>query len=200
MMALPPRAAPARPRMFVVATALASAGVIAFVGGMLAVYAHLRDAAGGSTAAWLPEGVIVPEIATNMMLVTMIAASITVQWAQWSIARNDRRHTYVALALAAMFGFAVLNAQIFVYQQLALPIADPAALEATRYALLVYAITGTFVALLITGIVFTAIMAFRALGGRYSANDTDGIAAATIYWHVLTAVFCAVWYVIYVLK
>lgn len=200
MMALPPRAAPARPRTFVVATALAAGGVVALIGGMLAVYAQLRDAAGGSTADWLPDGVIIPEIATNMMLVTMFAASVTVQWAHWSIARSDRRHTYIALALTAVFGLAVLNAQIFVYQQIALPIANAAEPDATRYAVLVYAITGTFVALLITGIVFTAITAFRALGGRYSATDNEGIAAATLYWHVLTAVFCAVWYVVYVVK
>lgn len=200
MMALPPRAAPARPRTFVVATALAAGGVVALIGGMLAVYAQLRDAAGGTSAAWLPDGVIIPEIATNMMLVTMFAASVTVQWAHWSIGRNDRRHTYIALALTAVFGLAVLNAQIFVYQQIALPIANPAEPDATRYAVLVYAITGTFIALLITGIVFIAITAFRALGGRYSATDNEGIAAATLYWHVLTAVFCAVWYVVYVVK
>ncbi len=200
MMALPPVAAPARPRTLLVATSLAAGAVVALVGGMLAVYVHERDIAGGNTAAWVPDGVIVPEIATNIMLVTMVAASITMQWAQYAIARNARAHTYIALGLTAVFGVAVLNAQIYTYQQLALPIATSGDDLASRYGVLVYAVTGTFLALLISGIVFAAIMAFRTLGGRYSARRHEGITAATLYWHVLTAVFIAVWYVVYVVK
>ncbi len=95
---LPPPT-PARPRILLVATVLASVGAMALVGGMLAVYSHLREAAGGTTAAWLPNDVIIPLIATNIMLVTMVFASFTMQWAYWAICRNDRRHTYIALAL-----------------------------------------------------------------------------------------------------
>jgi len=200
MMALPAAAAPSRQRTLLVGTVLASVAVVMLVAGLLAVYVHLRDAAGGSTAEWVPDSVIIPDIATTMMLVTMIGASVTVQWAYHAIGRNDRRHTYLALALTAIFGFAVLNAQIFTYQQLALPIAVEGDELASRYSVLVYAVTGTFVALLITGIVFAAVMTFRTLGGRYSARDHEGIAAAALYWHVLTSVFAAVWYVVYVVK
>lgn len=200
MLALPPAPAPARPRTLLVATALASVGIVALVGGMLAVYTHLRDAAGGTTADWLPGDVIIPEIATNVMLITMAFASITVQWAYWAIGRNDRRHTYIALAVTAIFGVAVLNSQIYVYQEVALPIAGGEDADVSRYAVLFYAVTGTFLALLVAGIVFAAVMTFRTLGGRYSARDNEGLAATALYWHVLTAVFCAVWYVVYVVK
>ncbi len=200
MLALPPAPAPARPRTLLVATALASVGAMALIGGMLAVYTHLRDEAGGSTAAWSPSDVIIPEIATNIMLITMVFASFTVQWAYWAISRNDRRHTYIALALTAIFGLAVLNSQIFVYQQLALPIDGAGDADASRYAVLMYAVTGTFVALLVAGILLATVMAFRTLGGRYSARDNEGLAATALYWHVLTAVFTAVWFVVYVVK
>jgi heme/copper-type cytochrome/quinol oxidase subunit 3 len=200
MLALPPAPAAARPRTLFVATALASVGVMALIGGMLAAYVHLRDQAGGTSAAWLADDLIMPEVATNIMLITMVFASFTVQWAYWSISHNDRRHTYVALALTALFGIAVVNAQIYTYQELALPIANPEDPAASRYAMLVYAVTGTFLALLVAGIVFAAVMAFRTLGGRYSARDNEGLAATALYWHVLTAIFVAVWYVVYVVK
>jgi cytochrome c oxidase subunit 3 len=135
-----------------------------------------------------------------MMLITMVFASFTVQWAHWAISRNDRRHTYIALGLTAIFGAAVLNSQIYVYQELPLPIDGGGDADASRYAVLFYAVTGTFVALLVAGIVFAAVMAFRTLGGRYSARDNEGLAATALYWHVLTAVFSAVWYVVYVVK
>jgi heme/copper-type cytochrome/quinol oxidase subunit 3 len=173
---------------------------MALIGGMLAAYVHLRDAAGGATPVWLPDDVIIPEVATNIMLITMVFGSFTVQWAYWSISHNDRRHTYMALALTAVFGVAVLNAQIYVYQELALPIANPDDPAASRYAMLFYAVTGTFIALLVAGILFAGVMTFRTLGGRYSARDNEGLAATALYWHVLTAVFAAVWYVIYVVK
>jgi heme/copper-type cytochrome/quinol oxidase subunit 3 len=200
MLALPSAPAPARPRTLLVATAFASVGVMALIGGMLGAYVHVRDEAGGTTAAWLADDVILPEVATNIMLITMVFASFTVQWAYWAISRNDRRHTYLALALTAIFGVAVLNGQIYVYQELAMPIANPDDPASSRYAMLVYAVTGTFVALLVAGIVFAAVMAFRTLGGRYSARDNEGLAATALYWHVLTAVFVAVWYVVYVVK
>ena len=40
--------------------------------GMLAVWIALRDAAGGTTAAWLPKGIVLPGVASNMMLIIMV--------------------------------------------------------------------------------------------------------------------------------
>ncbi len=60
--------------------------------------------------------------------------------------------------------------------------------------------TGAFIAMIVGGMVFVGLMAFRTLGGRYSARDNEGIAATAVYWHVLTAAFTAVWFVVYVVK
>ena len=43
-------------------------------------------------------------------------------------------------------------------------------------------------------------MAFRELGGRYSAKDHDGISSLALYWYFLTVAFAGVWYVIYTLE
>ena len=43
-------------------------------------------------------------------------------------------------------------------------------------------------------------MAFREMGGRYSAKDHDGISSLAFYWYFLTLVFAGVWYCIYILE
>jgi hypothetical protein len=89
---------------------------------------------------------------------------------------------------------AVINAQLFVYNQINLPVAD----ETAGYAVMFYAVTGTMTALFIAGLVFTLVTAFRFLGGRL--RDQEVVAAHALYWYVLSAAFAAVWFVVYVTK
>jgi cytochrome c oxidase subunit 3 len=61
-----------------------------------------------------------------------------------------------------------------------------------------YAATGAMTFLLIAGILFTAVAAFRYLGGR--TKELEVVSSHALYWYFLTAVFTAVWFVIYVQK
>ena len=61
-----------------------------------------------------------------------------------------------------------------------------------------YAVTGTFVALLIVGLVFTVVTAFRYLGGRTSEREI--ISAHAMYWYFLSAMYVVLWFVVYVTK
>src|SRR5262245_63937237 len=108
--------------MVFVGTALVCSAAAMLFMGMLAVWVNLRDAAGGTTAAWVPKGVNISMVAPNIMLITMFGASVVAQWAVYAMARDDRRDTAVAIALVVVFGIAVLNAQVFIYQQLDLAI------------------------------------------------------------------------------
>jgi heme/copper-type cytochrome/quinol oxidase subunit 3 len=108
------------------------------------------------------------------------------------VRRADRVHAALALGLTGLLGIAIINAQAYVYNQIELPIAD------SGYAGMFYAITGTMLVLTIIGVVFTAVTAFRVLGGR--GRDTELAAAHALFWYVLTAVFAAVWLVVYVTK
>jgi cytochrome c oxidase subunit 3 len=194
MLALPPAPSPARPRTLLVATALVCVAGTMLFAGMLGVYLSLRDAAGGTTVQWLPKGVEIPDVAVNVMLITMLGGCVIAQWAVYAIARDNRRDATIALGVLAVFGMAVVNAQVYVYNTMGLDI------QAEGYNTLVYAITGTFIAALVFGILFAALIAFRELGGRYSAKDHDGISSLALYWYFLTVAFAAVWYVIYTLE
>lgn len=194
MYALP--AAPAAPprRQVFVGTAVASITAMMLIGGMLAVYIRIREETldSASDAEWVPAGVTIPEVATNVMLMSFGALLLFAQWAVYAARRRDRPHLGLALGLVGLIGLAIVNAQAYVYNRMELPIAD------TAYAGMFYAITGTMLALVIIGVAFTAITAFRVLGGRES--DSELVAAHALYWYVLSAVFAALWLIVYVTK
>ncbi len=48
------------------------------------------------------------------------------------------------------------------------------------------------------GVAFSAVTAFRYLGGR--SSDREIVSAHALYWYSLSAVFFALWFVVYVTK
>ena len=66
------------------------------------------------------------------------------------------------------------------------------------YGALFYAMTGTMTALVVVGLAFTAVTAFRALAG--SLRNTEILAAHALYWYFTAAAYAAVWFVVYVTK
>jgi len=192
--ALPPAPAPPPRRQVLVGTALAGAGTLMVIGGMLAVWVLQRERAlDGPEGTWVPSDVTIPEVPANVMLIGMFALVLFAQWAVYAARRGDRIHTGLAFGIVGLLGLAVINAQAFVWNQIELPIA-----EEGGYAGMFYAVTGTMTALLIVGVVFTGVTAFRYLGGR--TTDREIVAAHALYWYVLTVAFGAVWFVVYVTK
>ena len=61
-----------------------------------------------------------------------------------------------------------------------------------------YAITGTMLALVIIGLVFTGVTAFRSLGGR--SGELELVSAHAMYWYFVAAAFSGVWFLVYVTK
>ena len=126
------------------------------------------------------------------MLISFFALVLFAQWAVYAARHRDRVHIGLSLGLVGLVGLAIVNAQAYVYNQMALPAAD------STYATMFYAVTGTMTALVVIGLVFTVVTAFRLLGGRES--DQEIVAAHALYWYVLTAAFCALWMIVYVSK
>jgi heme/copper-type cytochrome/quinol oxidase subunit 3 len=93
-----------------------------------------------------------------------------------------------------VFGASVIVETAYLYQQLALPATG------TPMATLLYATTGAHLGMLVLGMFFVAVMGFQALGGQLTGRDAEGMSAAALYWYVVIAVYCAVWYGIYITK
>jgi cytochrome c oxidase subunit 3 len=191
-LAAPP--SPARPRVLVTGTVLASATTAMVFAAMLGVYIHTRAATIEAEGSWLPEGVVIPLTPGTMAMITLAMSAVIMQWAVYAIGNDDRRSTYIALGLAVLMGVAYINEICFYYTQMGdLTVREPV-------GLLIFGITGSHLAMTGIAIIFVLLMAFRTLGGQYSARDREGIVAAAVFWYVMVVVFAAIWYAIFVTK
>ena len=196
MLALPPAPAPAARRQLFVGTALVCAAGATLMGGMLAMWLKFRDQARATEDGhWLPKGISVPGVASNIMLLSFVAVGIFAQWAVYSARRDDKKHTGMALGLTGLVGLAILNAQAAVYTQMALPIRGE---DDKGYGVMFYAVTGTFMVFLLIGIVFSLVAAFRYLGGR--TTEREIVTAHALYWYFVAAAFSMLWFVVYITK
>jgi cytochrome c oxidase subunit 3 len=192
--ALPAAPAPPPRRQVLVGTALVSAASLMLIGGMLAVWYQQRARAEDAGEPWLPESITIPEVPVNVMLFGLAGLVLFAQWAVYAARRQQRANTGLALGLVALMALAVINAQIYVYDQLELPVAD----DLAGYGGMFYAVTGAMMMLFVAGLAFTLVTAFRVLGGR--VRDNEVVAAHALYWYVLAVAFAAVWFVVYVTK
>lgn len=192
MIALPSAPASAPRRQVFVGTAVVCAAGASLVGGMLALWLRFRKEAVAAGGIWLPGGVTVPMVAANVMLLTLIPICVFAQWAVYSAKRSDRPHTAMALGLVGLLGIAFINAQAYIYSQMKLPA------NGGTFNSMFYALTGALVALAIIGVVFSAVAAFRYLGGR--TTDREVVSAHAMYWYFLSIAFVMLWFVVYVTK
>ncbi len=193
MIALPSAPAPAPRRQVFVGTAVVCAAGTALMGAMLALYLRFRDVAiNTGDGHWVPQGVKIPITPPNIMLLTFIPLCVFAQWAVYSAKRGDSSHTGLALGLTGLMGLAFINAQAYIYTQVNLPAAGG------TFNAMFYAITGVMTFLAVIGVVFSAVTAFRFLGGRTS--DREIVSAHAMYWYFLSVVFTMLWFVVYVTK
>jgi heme/copper-type cytochrome/quinol oxidase subunit 3 len=196
MLALPSAAAPAPRRQVFVGTALGCVAAGSFLGAMLAIWIRFRvDALDVPKGQWVPKGIKIPLVPANTMLLAFVLIGVFAQWTVYAARRDARSHVALGLTLVAVIGVAIVNAQAFIYARMKLPISGKGA---TAYNPMFYAITGSYLLLLIIGIAFSAITAFRYMGGR--TTDREIIAAHALYWYFLSVLFFALWFVVYVTK
>jgi heme/copper-type cytochrome/quinol oxidase subunit 3 len=193
MLALPSAPAPSPRRQVFVGTALATAGAAALVGGMVALFLRMRnEALSAVDGRWVPKGATISMVAANVMLLALIPICVFAQWAVYAAKRDDKPHTALALGLTGLIGIAFINAQAFIYATIGIPV------NQGNYSVMFFTLTGVSVALALVGVVFSAVTAFRYLGGR--TTDREVISAHALYWYAYGAIFTVVWFVVYVTK
>jgi heme/copper-type cytochrome/quinol oxidase subunit 3 len=193
MHALPPAPAPAPRRQVFVGTALACAAGASLMGGMLALWMRFREIyINGPENRWLPEGIIVPEVPSNVMLIAMLPLCVFGQWAVYSAKRDDKSHAGLALFLVALLGLAFINAQAFIWATMGVPA------NGGTYGAMFYAVTGAMTVMAVIGVAFSVITAFRYLGGR--TRDVEVVSAHALYWYCFSFVYSMLWFVVYVTK
>ncbi|WP_420639749.1 cytochrome c oxidase subunit 3 [Candidatus Poriferisocius sp.] len=190
----PLAAPPHRARTLLVGTVFGTAATLMYFAALLGVYLRERSEALSDGGSWIPGGADIQLAQPTVAAWTMLLSVVTMQWAVYSIARDDRPHAIMATALTAIFGLSVIVTTSFQYTQMGL-VADESVA-----ATLIYTISGSHVAMIVVGLVFLLLMAFRALGGQYSSRQTDGFVAASIFWYAVVFVYVVIWTAIFVLK
>ncbi len=191
---IPPAPVLPRPRTLLVGTTFAIAATLMYFAALFGVYLHQRSLFVKAGQDWIPAGADIQLTAPSMVLWTLILSAVTMQWAVYSIARDDRRHAYMAIGITMLFGVMTLNQTAFQYVQMGLEA------DNSRAATLIYVISGSHIAMTVVGILFLGLTGFRALAGQYSSRHTDGISAAAMWWYALIFVYAVIWYAIFVTK
>lgn len=192
----------ARPRLLFVGTALAAAGTTVFFATLLGLYLAARHgvitgaAVDGAAPVWFADSQPIPLTPANLAVFTMLLSCVTMAWSVDAVSHNDRTNAFFALAMTLGFGVAVINATVFIYRAIELPIAG----GSTPVAPLFYALTGAHLLLLGVAMVFVTVVTLRTLGGQYGGRDRDGIVAASMIWYLTTALLVVIWYAVYVTK
>jgi heme/copper-type cytochrome/quinol oxidase subunit 3 len=189
-----PPAPPARPRVLLVGTALAAGSAAMVLLTLIALYARMRADVIASGEAWMPEGSNLQLTPGGMAMTTLLLSLLTVGWIVQALRNDDRGHALMAFGITLLLGAAYINVVVYSWQQLGLGITS------STQALLIYTITGLHVALVGMGMLFLAVMGFRAVGGQLTGRSAEGVSAAVLYWFVTVGLYAAVWYAITITK
>ena len=134
--ALPPAPLPEPRRQLLVGTALVSLAGSTLIGGMLGIWLLMRERAVDAGERF-PGEFAIPEVPSNVMLITIVGLCLFAQWTVYAAKRADRANIGLSLGLVGIMGIAFINAQAFVYFEMGMPIAEGG------YPGMFYAITGT---------------------------------------------------------
>ena len=190
---LVPPPPPARPRSLLFATALVAAGCTMAILSVVAIYIGARPGVRAAGREWLPAGSI-PLIGPNMALFTLLLSLLSVRWAHDAITNDDRQNTWVAIGITLLLGVGFINADSFIWGGMHLGV------HHSQAALLIFTAGGMHLAMVMGALIFLVLTAFRTLGGQFSSTNREGVAAAALFWYVTVAVYCVLWYAIYVTK
>ena len=192
-MSLIPADAPApvlpRRRQVLFGTAFAAAGWAILILTLVGLYLEARS---GQRSLWLSENNI-PLTQPNVQFGTLLIGAVSAQWAVYSMRRDDRGHTYLALAITMMMGLAFINQTWFLMGEVGLMMSQA---EGPYF----YGVVGAHLAMVGAAILYLAVVTLRALGGNFSSRNTDAVSSAALFWHVNVALYSVLWLAVYIMK
>jgi heme/copper-type cytochrome/quinol oxidase subunit 3 len=183
-----------RPRPLVVATFLVIAAGVMLFAGLLGNYGSARSAAMAAGEPWVPDTVLLPNVALAVTYLSLAMSSVTAQWSVAAIISGARTQLYVAVGLTLVLAAAFINGLTFCWQRLALPAGDGG------FATWMYALTVTHLVVLIAAMALFVVLGFRALGGQFSRDDRQFVDCAAAFWHFSVAAGAAIWFTIWLLE
>ena len=193
MLALPSgEAAPAPPprQQATVGVLVAVMGGAMLFAGLIAAYLVLKS----TTGRWPPQGIRFDNYTAVTLAVTLLMASITVEWAVAAVRNGQRAQALAGLGLTLGLALAFLNAGWFLVSKFNFrPAQHP-------YATVSYALAVLGVLNGVVGLGFVLLTAMRVVGHQITEANRHLLRATATYWHFVTAAWIAVAYTLYVSK
>jgi heme/copper-type cytochrome/quinol oxidase subunit 3 len=186
-----PSAGGERPRNVLTLTALLvdAAGIMLFAA-LVGSLVHVRHFGG----PFPPKGVKIDRYLGNIVVITMLMAAVTIEWAYNAVRRDQRRQASAALGITIGLGLAVLNLLSWGAGRASFgPGTSPYGTLVTALVLLLGLVVGL-------GIGFNTFTLFRVAGSQVSAAEPDQLRAAAWYWHFTVLAAVAVWYAVVILR
>lgn len=185
-LALPP-AGRSRPRNLLnVTTLMVVTGGTALFGALIAAWVTLADQA----ATWPPKGVQLDNYVGTMLAATAIMSAITVEWAAWSLKREDQAQGVWGLALTLGFGLSFLNLLWYLGRKVGF---GPGSSKVGPYAVIFFAMITAAGLVALIGIVAVLMILLRTLARHARGERREMVRAVAWYWDFVVVAWIAVW-------
>jgi heme/copper-type cytochrome/quinol oxidase subunit 3 len=122
----------------------------------------------------------------------LLASSVAVGWAQFSIEHNKKWRLVVGLGFGALLGIIFLGVQIVEWA------GRPFGLSSTPYSSLYFVITGFHMAHVVVGVLMLLALAGWSALGYFNKRRFAHIHIGALYWHFVDAVWIAVYFTFYI--
>ncbi|MGH9179148.1 MAG: cytochrome c oxidase subunit 3 [Acidimicrobiales bacterium] len=186
-----PSAGGTKPRGVVtMAATFAVIGGTMLFGALIGAYLHMRRL----TDAFPPGDVEIDQYWGNLMAITMVLSSVTVEWGVQALRRGERKQALAGFALTVGLGCAFLNLLSYAASQVEFDaVSHP-------YGLIVAAMTMVLGIVVGLAVALVSLTLFRVAGRQLLEPDAEMPRAAAIVWQFSVLASLAVWYTVIVLK
>jgi cytochrome c oxidase subunit 3 len=171
---------------------------IALFGSFFMSYLFLRVAGEADYSSWAHQiGDVLPLKVVTLNSLALFSSSVTIHYAEISLARGARRWQAIWLGATIVLGALFLGVQIAEYKELLQhEFLGP---STSAYSSVFFSITGLHGSHVLVGLVLLTVLLVRTLRGHYSPEKSKhiGFTTMSIYWHFVDLVWVFVFGLIY---
>lgn len=185
-LALPP-AGRTRPRnLMTISMLMVVTGGVGLFAALIAAYVALSNA----VTTFPPAGVRFDDYVGNMLAITAIMSAVTVEWAWYSVRRDDRAQATWGLVLTALLGLATLNLIFFLGRGIGF---GPGSAKIGAFAVVFFALLSAAGAVGILGIGAVVLVFLRTVGGQMTPGHYEMVRVVCWFWDFVVISWIAVY-------
>lgn len=190
-LALPP-AGRTRPRNLVnVSLLMIVTGGFVLFAALIGAYVQLSEVA----TRWPPAGVSLDEYVGNMLAITAVMSAITVEWAWYSVKRDDQAQATWGLSVTALLGASFL---VLLWDSARRIGFGPGSSKIGAFAIMYYALMAASGVIAVIGLAALLLVLGRTVGRQMTPTHNEMLRAVAWYWDFVVICWLAVWATVWV--